>query len=57
MADIPVRYHTKIRSEANPYDMQYDDYFKLRAEINRKTAIRDRMFLSSDVYAKLTQWK
>lgn len=57
MADIPVRYHTKIRSEANPYDQQYYDYFKQRAEVNRKTAIRDRLFLSSDAYVKLSQWK
>ena len=57
MVDVPVRYHTKIRSEANPYDQQYYDYFKQRAEVNRKTAIRDRLFLSSDAYAKLSQWK
>ncbi len=57
MADLPVRYHTKIRSEANPYDKQYFDYFRLRAEVNRKTAFRDRLFLSSDSYAKLTLWK
>lgn len=57
MADIPVRYHTKIRCEANPYDRQYYDYFRRRSEVNRKTAIRDRLFLSSDAYAKLTQWK
>jgi len=57
LADLPVRYHTKIRSEANPYDRQYFDYFKQRAEVNRKTAFRDRLFLSSDSYAKLTLWK
>ena len=30
MLDIPIRYHNKIRSVVNPYDPQYNDYFKQR---------------------------
>lgn len=30
MVDTIIRYHNKIRADANPYDPQYDDYFKQR---------------------------
>ncbi len=30
MADIPIRRHVKIRSDANPYDPQWKEYFKKR---------------------------
>ena len=30
LSDVPIRYHNKIRANANPYDPQYDDYFKQR---------------------------
>jgi len=29
----------------------------LPSEVNRKMTTRDRLFLSSGAYAKLTQWK
>ena len=57
MADVPVRYHSKIRGNANPYDRQYHDYFALRKETQRRKAMKDRLFLSSDSYGKLTRWK
>ena len=57
MARVPVRYHTKIRGEANPYDDNYRDYFAARRATRKKWAAVDRIFLSSNAYVKLTQWK
>ena len=33
---LPIRRHTKIRAEANPYDLKYKDYFNQRDARNRK---------------------
>jgi len=55
MAKLPVRYHTKIRGEANPYDKTYHNYFATRKTTQKQWAIKDRIFLSSDAYARLTQ--
>jgi RNA-directed DNA polymerase len=32
MASIPIRRHVKIKCDANPYDPEYDEYFKKRRE-------------------------
>lgn len=56
MADVPVRYHTKICGDANPYDRQYHDYFAQRKATQQRKALKDRLFLSSGSYDKLTQW-
>lgn len=44
-ADLPIRYHVKIRSEANPYDPQYQEYFVKRDEKRKRSAIADRIKL------------
>lgn len=51
--DLPIRYHTKIRSGANPYDLADRDYFEARAKKQRMNAYRDRAFLNSSSYEKL----
>ncbi len=48
MADVPIRYHVKIRGEANPYDPAYREYFKDRAEKQRRGRNYDRLFLASN---------
>lgn len=37
LAHTPILRYTKIRSEANPFDPQYDEYFKQRRDKNRRT--------------------
>jgi len=37
VARIPIRRHIKIRSEATPYDPQFDEYFTRRGEKGGKT--------------------
>lgn len=51
--DLPIRYHSKIRSDANPYDLADGDYFRARARKQRLNARRDRAFLNSSSYEKL----
>jgi len=55
MAKLPVHFHTKIRGEANPHDKTDHSYFATRKTTQRQWAIKDRIFLSSDAYARLTQ--
>lgn len=57
MADVPVRYHVKIRAGVNPYNREHYDYFNRRKATQQWKARRDRQFLLSDSYDKLTQWK
>lgn len=45
-SDLPIRYHVKIRSEANPYDPAYREYFEKREEKRRMFVRLDREFLS-----------
>jgi len=51
--DLPIRYHSKIRSDANPYDLADGDYFRARARKQRLNARRDRAFLNRSSYEKL----
>lgn len=51
--DLPIRYHSKIRSDANPYDPADSDYYKARAVKQKRNARRDRAFLNSSSYEKL----
>jgi len=52
-ADIPIRRHVKIRSNANPYDPSDRVYFEQR-EWNRKMMARqDRAFLNKSAFAKI----
>ena len=48
MADVPIRRHVKIRGAANPYDPAYREYFKDRAEKQRRGRNYDRLFLASN---------
>ena len=45
-SELPIRYHTKIRSEANPYDPQYREYFAQRDAKRKRKAMADRIKLS-----------
>lgn len=46
MADVPIRRHNKIRSEANPYNPAYRDYFREREQRQRKERNADRLLLT-----------
>jgi len=51
---LPIRYHVKIRSAANPYDASFGEYFANR-ELKRKlTAMSDRILLNTDSFHRLT---
>ncbi len=52
-ADLPIRYHIKIRSNTNPYDTADRDYFEARAKRQRTFARRDRAFLNAGSFAKV----
>ena len=45
-SDLPIRYHTKIRSEANPYDPAFREYFDERDRKRMRWLAIDREFLS-----------
>ena len=52
-ADVPIRYHTKVRSEANPYDPAFDDYFEERERKQKYESMKDRIKISSTSFKKL----
>lgn len=52
-ADLPIRYHIKIRSEANPYDPSFEEYFAYRNLKRKFSAMSDRVHLNSSSYQKL----
>jgi RNA-directed DNA polymerase len=45
-SQIPIRRHVKIRAEANPYDLQYAEYFSERERLKSKQRIQDQEFLN-----------
>lgn len=45
-SDLPIRYHTKIRSEATPYDPAFREYFDERDRRRMYWLAYDREFLS-----------
>ena len=45
-SDLPIRYHVKIRSEANPYDPAYREYFEIRDSKRKSALIKDRLSMS-----------
>ena len=57
LADLPIRYHTKVRSEANPYDPNYRQYFMDRYIKQQTLKVRDSLFLSSSSFDKLAKWR
>lgn len=57
LADLPIRYHNKIRSEATPYDPEFWTYFADRKVWHQQMAKRDRMFLSASSFDKLAVWR
>jgi RNA-directed DNA polymerase len=52
-ADLPIRYHIKIRSDANPYDSSDREYFESREKKRKLMAFADRMFLNRTSLEKL----
>ena len=48
MADVPIRYHVKIRGEANPYGSAGRQPFKGREEKQRRGRSYDRLFLANN---------
>jgi len=48
-SDLPIRYHVKIRSEANPYDPAYREYFDEREAKRKRMLAADRLFMSRSV--------
>ena len=52
-ADLPIRYHIKVRAEARPYDPAYEEYFAEREKRRKLMALKDRMFLNLTSYQKL----
>jgi len=45
-SDLPIRYHVKIRSEANPYDPAYREYFDERDRKRKNALMADRLSMS-----------
>lgn len=52
-SELPIRYHIKIRSEANPYDPQYREYFEARYVKGKQRAKADRIRLSQSALEAL----
>jgi RNA-directed DNA polymerase len=46
-ADLPIRYHIKIRAEANPYDPAYHVYFAERKKRKQIDRLKDRAKLNT----------
>jgi len=53
MSDLPIRYHAKIRAEANPFDPTYQEYFDRRDKRNKMLAMRDRKHMRANSHDKL----
>jgi RNA-directed DNA polymerase len=53
-AYLPIHYHIKIRSEANPYDPRFEEYFANRNFKGKLRAMSDRVHLNRDSYHKAT---
>jgi len=52
-ADVPIRYHIKVRAKANPYDPAFDDYFKERERRQHYQAMKDRIKINTTFYQTL----
>lgn len=55
-ADLPIRYHVKIRSEVTAYNPDFADYFAQRDLIRKLRAVQDRVKLNSTSFQKLAAW-
>jgi RNA-directed DNA polymerase len=51
-SDTPIRRHTKIKGEANPYDPQWEQYFENRLGLTMKDSFRGRKRLLYLWYAQ-----
>jgi RNA-directed DNA polymerase len=51
-SDTPIRRHTKIKGEANPYDPQWEQYFEDRLGLTMKESFRGRKRLLYLWYAQ-----
>lgn len=52
-ADVPIRYHVKIRGEAHPYDPAHAAYFAQRITRRKLVALADRIHMQSSSFRKL----
>jgi RNA-directed DNA polymerase len=52
-ADLPIRYHIKIQSEASPYHPDYAEYFANREKKRKLNTLADRVHLNSRSDQKL----
>lgn len=43
LAQMPIRTHVKIRSQANPYDPKWEKYFESRKQEHARTMLQTRM--------------
>jgi len=48
-SDLPIRYHVKIRSDANPYDPAHREYFDERVMKGIRALALDRLHLSQSM--------
>jgi len=53
-SDLPIRYHIKIRMNANPYDPEYREYFVERDAKRKRSAIADRIKMSQSAIDTMT---
>ncbi len=52
-ADVPIRYHIKVRAEATPYDPAFDEYFEERERRQKVQSRKDRLKMNSTSFQKL----
>lgn len=52
-ADLPIRYHIKVRSNANPYDPADKEYYEARRRKQQFQAGRDRAFMNMSSMDKI----
>jgi RNA-directed DNA polymerase len=48
-ASLPIRRHVKIRAEANPYDPQYENYFRERERSKKRLRALDKEFFNPTI--------
>jgi RNA-directed DNA polymerase len=41
-SNVPIKRHTKIKGEANPYDSAWEEYFERRLDVKMDTTLRGR---------------
>lgn len=52
-SDLPVRYHIKVRGDANPYLPEFAEYFADRKKRQKQLALKDRLHMQMSYIEKL----